>query len=692
MQVQEIDNIIQTNTDRNNQPVFDPFVGIGAPLKRAKLVIPDFYIPTQYVPTPMLDNSLVQAVLSAGSIHNFITLLDEPYSPDTHDAVTRQLFNIRCQHDFCFWAASCAKIKNKEGGANIPFVLNKPQRKLIEAYEVMRTNSKPIRLILLKARQWGGSTATQLYMAWIQLCHREGWYSSIVAQDSSTARKIKAMYAKLLDEYDPSLLGLPDNKLEFGAYEGSQNDYIIKQNGKVARDSVISLGSVLAPNSIRGGDIAMCHFSEVGLWKDTPEWNASNIIRAVAGAILDEPMTMIVYESTANGTGNFFHDEWCRACKPANDPEKSDMFPLFIPWFDIELYQKEFNTPSQLRNFAQWLWHNKDNDTPTDAPDAGKYYFWLWQKGATLQNINWYISKRRTFSSHADMAAEYPSDDIEAFKHSGSKVFDIYKLEQLRQSCSNPDAIGEIYANDTQGKEALTGIHFTPSDNGLLSIWEYPDTQQRILNRYLVIVDPNRGISESADFADILVIDRYWRMYGGHDTIVAEWHGRIDKDLLAWKAAQIAIFYANALLVIERNTYDQAHGKSMDEADYIIDIIAEHYPNMYAHEEIGKVRENSPIRYGFHTNSSTKPAIIHNLIKQIREASFTERSYPAIDEMLVYEQKENGSWGAMDKHNDDRVITRAIGLWISSTKMEQPRTYTPPQYKTKKIKQAKFKL
>ena len=68
----------------------------------------------------------------------------------------------------------------------------------------MRLAGKPIRLILLKARQWGGSTAIQLYMAWIQLVHKKGWYSAIIAQDNSSAIRIKEMYSKLLKEYPPS--------------------------------------------------------------------------------------------------------------------------------------------------------------------------------------------------------------------------------------------------------------------------------------------------------------------------------------------------------------------------------------------------------------------------------------------------------------------------------------------------------
>ena len=62
--------------------------------------------------------------------------------------------------------------------------------------EEMREAEQPIRLILLKARQWGGSTLIQIYMAWIQLVHRRNWNSVICAHLKESAANIKGMYTK----------------------------------------------------------------------------------------------------------------------------------------------------------------------------------------------------------------------------------------------------------------------------------------------------------------------------------------------------------------------------------------------------------------------------------------------------------------------------------------------------------------
>lgn len=686
----DVNDLLKENDIRVSNIVnekFDPFTGEGAPLKRRLLEISDYYLPRQYVPIDMFDEPFIEDIYNAGSIGGYLKSIGEKYTTDSRKIISDSIIKIRIKYDFFYWAASLAKIKNKLGGKNIPFILNRPQRRLIERYERQRMAGKPIRLILLKARQWGGSTATQLYMAWIQLVHMSGWYSAIIAQDNSSARRIKEMYSKLLKEYPPELLGnTKDNSpLEFGSYGGSNNDYIIKQNGKVIRDTVVSIGSVVSPESIRSGDIAMMHASEVGVWKETSEWNAEKIISSVSGAILDVPLSMIVYESTANGTGNFFHNEWLRANKKPGDPDKSQMEPFFVAWYEIEQYEKEFESLEKKRRFAKWIFDNRDNSVPNTAPDSGKYYWWLWTKGATLENINWYIEKRRSFNSHADMAAEYPSDDIEAFKHSGLKVFDNYKLEELRSGCFDPEFVGDITADAQSGRDALYNIRIVENERGNLKIWEFPD-ELKVNNRYIVIVDPQKGKSLGADYSCITVLDRYWLMHGSGEVVVAEWHGHIDKDLLAWKSAQIAKYYDNALLVIERNTFDNTKGKAMDEGEFIIDQIADAYDNMYIYKPMGKVIEKDSPSYGWFTNGTTKPAIVNRMIAVIRENGFVERSNDAIDEFLFYEQKDDGNWGAIEKKHDERVITRMIGVFISREQMEFPSEYKPIKINIKTVK------
>ena len=94
----------------------------------------------------------------------------------------------------------------------MPFVLNRPQRKFVECLEKMRLDGKPIRLILLKARQWGGSTCSQLYMAWLQLMHSTSLNSLIIAHQGVGSDEIKDMFDRMIESYPAEMLDAEERK------------------------------------------------------------------------------------------------------------------------------------------------------------------------------------------------------------------------------------------------------------------------------------------------------------------------------------------------------------------------------------------------------------------------------------------------------------------------------------------------
>ena len=95
-------------------------------------------------------------------------------SPDYLSLEPLEQERRRIEEDFEFWCARCVTIKDKLSGRNVPFILNRPQRRLLGVMEEQRMAGKPVRVILLKARQWGGSTLVQMYLAWMQLVRHKG--------------------------------------------------------------------------------------------------------------------------------------------------------------------------------------------------------------------------------------------------------------------------------------------------------------------------------------------------------------------------------------------------------------------------------------------------------------------------------------------------------------------------------------
>ncbi len=213
----------------------------------------------------------------------------------THDPafpLTRTLPDwerLRCRYDFEFWCARCVTVKDKASGLDMRMILNAAQRRVARIMEADRSAGRPVRLILLKARQWGGSTLIQTYMAWIQSCHRTGWHSIICSQVKDTSAGIRGMYAKILDNF-PEELWPGDCPPRFKPYERSTN------------------------------------------------------VREICGSVGLLPDTLIAMESTANGVGNYFHREWLRCADGRGDKRA-----VFVPWYEIPLYRLD---PGDRRAFA----------------------------------------------------------------------------------------------------------------------------------------------------------------------------------------------------------------------------------------------------------------------------------------------------------------------------------------------------
>lgn len=666
--------IVQEN-ERRRAIVFAPFnpiTGEGSIGQRVAFTVSDYPIVTQYLPVEMMDEPFVKKLSRAGSVDAFIRdALMLPVTDEARDKVVEEFIRIRQKHDFPFWAAMFAYIKRKGGGTDVLFRLKRPQRKLIKRLEKMRKAGKPIRLILLKARQWGGSTAIQIYMAWLQLVHEVGLNSLIIAHQGTGSDEIKDMFDRLVKSYPVEMLH------ELGdAYAPNEHKMVgVGKSGSIfrvpQRNCKIKIGTAERPNSCRGGDYNLVHLSEVGLWKETDGKKPEDIVRSACSGILLRPYTMIVYESTPNGVGNFFHKEYLAAKKGLSQFEA-----MFVAWFEIEQYELPFENEADKYEFAKKLFANRRNEeVKSDREEPGTYLWRLWEKGATLEAIHWYVSERSKYTNHGDMASEYPSDDIEAFTYSGRKVFSSEDVEQFRPACRAPRWIGEIYGSADEGEKAIEGLRFKKEPDGRLFMWHDVERsdEEEVTDRYLVIVDVCKGHTKNADFADILVIDRLSMMDGEPPEVAAEWHGHIDMDKLAWKATQVAAYYNNALLVIESNTLETNNTKG--EAEYILTLIHEVYGRqLYARKQSAEdIRQGLPKKYGYHTNPLTKKVVIYNLKVVIRERLYIEREEACLDEYLTYVETENNVFEAMEGYHDDRLMTRAIGMQVCYHEMELPR-------------------
>lgn len=565
--------------------------------------------PRRRVPTPV--EGLLWAFVP-------VEMLDNP-AYDTCRKNAAAWKKLRCLHDFEYWAANCVKIKPKTGFANVPFVLNAPQRHVLSILEGQRRAGQPLRLIVLKARQWGCSTLVQIYMAWIQTCLRRNWNSIICAHVKDTAATIRGMYTKLLANY-PEEMWDGDAAPKFVPFEGSVNIRAI-----AGRDCFVAIGSSENQDALRGTDVAMAHLSEIAFWPRSRERSPEAAVRSVCSGIARMPLTLVVLESTANGVGNYFHSEWRRAVKG-----QSDKAAVFVPWYEAGIYA------------------DAGADKAAVAASMSDYEQRLWKSGATLAQIAWYRGKAREFSSAQGMNAEYPSDDIEAFAATTNTVFSPEDVEALRADCRAPIR-GDV---GTDGR-------FVESSTGQLAVWAMPEAGAG----YVAAVDVG-GRSDSADWSVIAVL----RAGGGRmPEVVAQWRGHVDHDILVRKCAAIGRFYNTALLVIESNTFETAEYGGVDNSNlFVLSRLAEDYPAVYRRRSYDRTGAKSTM-IGFHTNRATKAILIDGLIEAVREGGYTERDNEACNELLAYEQLPNGSFAARQGYHDDILMTRAIALHVIAT-------------------------
>ena len=652
---------------------FNPVTGEGSIGERVEVKIKDMpSTPIMWLPVEMMDNEFIKQLLAAKTIKNFMRRKRWEYNEENIDYVIEAFIRVRIQYDFPFWAALFVIIQDKISGRLVKFILNRPQRQLISMLEDMRKAGMPIRLVLLKARQWGGSTAVQIYMAWLQLVLTVGHSSAIVAHQKKASYGVRNMLERLIEHYPVRLVHALGEGYKPGEpiITGTPSPNVISIK---SRQCEVEVGSAENPDSERSANTYLVHLTEVAFWKSTENKDPGDIVRSVCSGVLLQPLTLIVYESTANGTGNFFQEEYDAAKRG-----ESNFRALFIAWWQIEMYSLPFKDEDERADFAVWLYKNRNNaNVPDNRHEPGKYLWRLFEMGATLEAIHWYVVKRSEYHSHAGMAAEFPSDDIEAFVNSGKRIFDIYLVDKFKDACRPPLAVGDVVGSERSGKDCLKGLKFVEDNQGLLWIWEFPEKfpGENVMYRYLVTVDIG-GRSDDSDWSVISVIDRYDMMEGGLPQIVAQWYGHIDHDMLAWKAAQIAAFYDDALLVIESNTLetkDKNRYVNGDQSSFILNELKEVYNNLYARKstDIDSVKEGAEVKYGFHTNVKTKGDIISLLIEIIREHLYIERDKRCLDEYLTYEEHD-GSFDAIEGKHDDLLMTRAIGLWICYKEMPRP--------------------
>ena len=375
--------------------------------------------------------------------------------------------------EYLMWAM--LKIRGKSGHLR-KLILNRAQR------DLDRTSAK--RNIVLKARQLGITT----YVAarfFINCITREGTLSVQVAHDQRSAEEIFRIVHRLLEN-------LPV-ELRKGALMTSRAN--VRQLVFPVFDSEYRVETAADPNAGRGLTIHNLHCSEVARWpRDVSETLAS--LRAAV-----PPDGEIFLESTPNGAGGTFYDEWQRA-------PQTGYARHFYPWW----WDRSYRLPVEIVKFT-------DEEVE------------LMQKhGLDAAQIAFRREVQANFRNRA--REEFAEDPETCFLASGECIFDADILEQRLTQRMPP-------VEESDHGRLLTFLPPIPPQN------DAPPKQ------YIIGVDPAGGGTEG-DYSCAQVIE----VSGGMQC--AELHGHLPPEALASQVALLAKRYNNALVAVERNNHGHA--------------------------------------------------------------------------------------------------------------------------------------
>ena len=222
----------------------------------------------------------------------------------------------RLKDDFAFYARNCLRIRTKDKGLQ-SFILNDAQTHIHSQLEKQLKETGKVRAILLKGRQQGASTYVGGRFIH-KTTHNKGVRAFILTHDGESTNALFEMtdryYENLPPQIKPETSKANAKELHFGLL-----------------DSGYKIGTAGNKAVGRGQTLQYFHGSEVAFWM-----NASEHTKGIMQAVPDADGTEVIWESTANGVGNFFHEQWKLAEKGL-----SEFQAIFVPWFWQSEYRKK---------------------------------------------------------------------------------------------------------------------------------------------------------------------------------------------------------------------------------------------------------------------------------------------------------------------------------------------------------------
>lgn len=221
----------------------------------------------------------------------------------------------------------------------------------------------------------------------------------------------------------------------------------------------------------------------------------------------------------------------------------------------------------------------------------------------------------------------------------GQSVFPAEKVTERLSALPQPLFTGAFTFCDNGRR--LWDIRFEEDPTGPVTIFSLPER-----GRPYVIGGDTAG--EGSDYFVLQCVDNI----SGRQ--VATFRRRsIDEDQFARQAFCLGAYYNNALIALEVNwsTYP------------VMELQRLRYPRQYVREHFDTYTGNVKEAFGFRTDRSSRPVIIGNLIKAVREDVTAISHRSTLEEMLTFVRNESMRPEAEVGAHDDCIMALAIALY-----------------------------
>lgn len=501
----------------------------------------------------------------------------------------------------------------------IPFEPNWAQKQILRQVKEDYEAGKPTRIICLKARQIGISTITEA----IIFCKSVLFPSSVAtigSLDTDQAVYLFDMFKCFHEEWEFSDL--------YQTEKSSRRELVFED---IKSSIIVKTGE--NPKAFRGRTYTDAHISEVAFWTKPVE-----AMLAIEQGFPFVRGNFEMVESTANGIGNWFEEEWKKA-----EEGKSDYTPFFFPWFMHYEYlpcSGEGCHDGTCPECSEASKHVK----PKDSEERE-----LLKMGATKAHLVWrrWAIVNKCFNNLDLFHQEYPATPREAFLASGVNAFNLDDLDAVFQ-----EEEGDVGRFVVSGGE----VKFITDPDGPWTVFRHPAKDEiagQKWGEYFIGADPCYG-SFDGDFAAAQVISRRTKEQ------VAVFHGRIHPEPFADELALAGKYFNLAVIAPE------TEGGGIGTIARLRTI----YPKLYQRRSFDVVpgQDRSERQLGWSTNWKTKAELITKGSEMVMRGQVSihhRKTYTEMKNYSFYSGKGyNDKFGPADEERgrDDLVMSWCIAI------------------------------